>query len=122
MLLVEGEYLTQPGSHAGVIATLRRLSGRTHELHAGVVLVSDGRIVWRATDVATLTMRRLDEAEIARYAERAGADIHGSVGAYHIEGLGLTLFDRVAGDHTTIRGLPMLPLLAALREHGYVVP
>ena len=122
VLVVDGQVLTKPGSRDGVIATLRTLRGRTHTLHSSVVLVGPNGWVWNETQAAELTMRDLTDAEIERYADRAGEAIHGCVGAYQIEGLGMTLFDRIVGDHTTILGLPMLPLLAELRRHEVTTP
>jgi septum formation protein len=40
------------------------------------------------------------------------------VGAYQLEGAGIHLFERIDGDHSTILGLPLLPVLVALREQG----
>ena len=65
-------------------------------------------------------MRPLSDAFIDRYLAAVGADVLGSVGCYHIEGLGVHLFARIDGDQWTIRGLPLLPLLAFLRESGYL--
>ena len=122
-VLVVGErILTKPGSRAGVVETLRTLRGRTHRLYSSVALAGIAEVVWAETEVAELMMRDLTDAEIERYADRAGEAIHGCVGAYQIEGLGMTLFDRIVGDHTTILGLPMLPLLAELRRHEVTTP
>ena len=63
-------------------------------------------------------MRPLTEDSIIRYLDLAGADVLRSVGVYQIEGLGIHLFERVDGDHSTILGLPLLPLLASLRRLG----
>jgi septum formation protein len=63
-----------------------------------------------------MTMRRLDEREIEAYLDQAGQAVTTSVGAYQLEGLGVHLFERIDGDHFTILGLPMLPLLAFLRR------
>jgi septum formation protein len=62
-----------------------------------------------------MTMRRLSETEIGAYLDEAGAAVTSSVGAYQLEGLGIHLFERIEGDHFTILGLPLLPLLAFLR-------
>jgi septum formation protein len=122
LLLVGTDTFGKPGTREGVVATLRRLRGLTHRLASGVALAEDGRIVWRHTAIAELTMRDLADDEIERYASRAGESVFGSAGAYHIEGLGMTLFSSVTGDHTTILGLPMLPVLAQLRLRGHAVP
>ena len=66
--------------------------------------------------IARMTMRRLTEAEIEAYLDEAGAAVTSSVGAYQLEGLGVHLFENIEGDHFTILGLPLLPLLAFLRS------
>ena len=65
---------------------------------------------------ARMTMRRLNEVEITAYLDEAGEAVTSSVGAYQLEGLGVHLFERIEGDHFTILGLPLLPLLAFLRS------
>ncbi len=89
---------------------------RTHELHAAIAVARDGKILFEAVDVARMTMRSLSEAEIDAYLDQAGEAVVTSVGAYQLEGLGVHLFERIAGDHFTILGLPLLPLLAFLRS------
>lgn len=96
------------------------LRGRTHELTSAVALARDGEIVWSFVDSAWLTMRRFSNAFLDRYIGDAGDRILQSVGCYEIEGPGVQLFERVEGDYFTILGMPLLPLLAALREHGAV--
>lgn len=115
-----GDLLSKPLNEAGVRATLAKLAGRTHELHSSVVLATAGEIIWTDHDSAALSMRSLDEDAINWYVGAAGEDIFHSVGAYHIEGLGIRLFESVAGDHFTILGMPLLPLLAKLRQLGAV--
>jgi len=97
---------------------LRLLAGHTHELHSAVAIARDGRIVFSNVGIARMTMRRLDESEIDAYLDQAGQAVTTSVGAYQLEGLGVHLFERVDGDHFTILGLPLLPLLAFLRGEG----
>lgn len=111
----DGVLLDKPVDLTAAASQLRALRGRTHRLIAAAALARKGVIVWRAHDSAAMTMRAFGDAFLDRYLAIAGADVLGSVGGYLIEGLGAQLFDAVAGDHYTIRGLPMWQLLAELR-------
>ena len=95
---------------------IESLQGKTHSLHSDVAIVRNGELLWSAVYSAYLTMRVLTPANIDAYIEKAGEAVLWSVGAYQIESLGMTLFEKIEGDHFTIMGLPMLPLLAALRQ------
>ena len=109
----------KPRDRAQAVEQLRILSGRRHELHSAVAVVRDEQIVFEHVSVAGMTMRSLRETEIASYVEEAGERVvTSSVGAYQLEGLGVHLFDRIEGDHFTILGLPLLPLLGFLRSRG----
>jgi septum formation protein len=99
---------------------LLALSGRTHHLNSAAVLVRDGNVLWRTVSVARLTMRTLEPGFIGRHLARVGQKALQSVGAYQIEGEGIQLFDKIEGDYFTIVGLPLLPVLAALRDIGAV--
>ena len=99
---------------------LLALSGRTHHLNSAAVLVRDGQTLWRHVGIASLTMRALDPAFIGRHLARVGDKALSSVGAYQIEGEGIQLFEKIEGDYFTIVGLPLLPVLAALREFGAI--
>lgn len=99
---------------------LLALSGKTHQLNSAVVLVRNGETLWRHVGVALMTMRPLDPAFIGRHLSRVGAKALMSVGAYQIEGEGIQLFEKIDGDYFTIVGLPLLPLLAALRDQGTI--
>ncbi|HEV7253922.1 MAG TPA: Maf-like protein [Mesorhizobium sp.] len=99
---------------------LLALSGRTHQLNSAAVLARDGEARWRHLGTADMTVRKLDPAFVGRHLAKAGDAVLGSVGAYQIEGLGVGLFERVEGDYWTIVGLPLLPVLGALRERGLV--
>jgi septum formation protein len=107
---------SKPDSRAQAAEQLRTLVGHSHELHSAVAVARDGEILFESADVARMAMRKLGEAEIVAYLDEAGAAVTSSVGAYQLEGLGAHLFERVAGDHFTILGLPLLPLLAFLRS------
>lgn len=97
---------------------LRALAGRVHELHSAVAVARDGQILFEDVAVARMTMRPLSDAQIATYLDLAGERVTTSVGAYQLEGLGVHLFERIEGDHFTILGLPLLPLLGFLRSEG----
>jgi len=96
------------------------LRGRTHELISAVVCAKGSRIEWSHVDEAHLTMRAFSDGFLDAYLARIGADCTSSVGGYKIEGAGLQLFQNVTGDHFTILGLPLLPLLHHLRACGEV--
>ena len=99
---------------------LLKLSGRTHQLNSAAVLARNGAALWRHVGIARLTMRRLEPAFIGRHLARVGPMALNSVGAYQIEGEGVQLFEKIEGDHFTIVGLPLLPLLGELRELGAI--
>ena len=98
---------------------LKFLRSKTHRLISAVCAVQDGKILWSATKNAHLSMRHFDDEFLKRYCEKAGPALTRSVGAYELESFGVQLFERVEGDYFTILGLPLLPLLAYLRDrHG----
>lgn len=118
VLVFEGELISKMPDLAAARALLKRLAGRKHELIGGVVLAKDGSVVWRHVSRAELTMRDYSDTFLDRYIERQGEAVLSSVGCYFLEGEGVQLFSHVAGDYFTILGLPMVPLLNALREFG----
>lgn len=117
-LALGNRLLSKPAGRAQAADQLRLLAGHTHELHSAVAVARDGKIVFSDVVAARMTMRRLDEREIEAYLDQAGQAVTTSVGAYQLEGLGVHLFERIEGDHFTILGLPLLPLLAFLRGEG----
>ena len=114
-LSLGAELLHKPASRAEAAAQLDHLRGKTHRLHAAVVLVRDDELLWSGVETAELTMRDFSPAERDDVLQREGDAILASVGGYRLEGPSIRLFDTVAGDYFTILGLPLLPLLAALR-------
>ena len=107
---------SKPVGRAQAAEQLRALAGGSHELHSAVAVARDGKILFEAVTIARMTMRQLGESEIGAYLDAAGEAVTTSVGAYQLEGLGVHLFERIEGDHFTILGLPLLPLLAFLRS------
>lgn len=115
---VKKEILHKPADMADAATQLDRLRGRTHYLHSGVALVRDGAVLWSSVESAALTMRDFSPAERDIVLALEGEAVLGSVGGYRLEGPSIRLFSQVEGDYFTILGLPLLPLLAALRLHA----
>jgi septum formation protein len=114
-LALGNRLFSKPSGRAQAAEQLRLLAGRMHELHSAVAVARDGEIMFSDVSVARMTMRRFAENEIEAYLDQAGQAVTTSVGAYQLEGLGVHLFERIEGDHFTILGLPLLPLLKFLR-------
>lgn len=120
ILELAGEIITKSTSRAEARRTLIRMSGQSHSLHSALAIARDGQVVWQICESAQLTMRALSDVAIDAYLDQAGPGALSSVGAYQIEGPGILLFERIEGDYFTILGLPLLPLVAALRREGAV--
>jgi septum formation protein len=120
VLALDDEVFDKPGDLAGARRQLERLRGKTHRLISAVALAQGGKLVWTHLGEAVLTMRPFSPEFLDRYLSEAGIGICQIVGAYEIEGMGIQLFDRVEGDHFTIIGLPLVPLLAELRARGAI--
>jgi septum formation protein len=97
---------------------LKVLRGNTHALHSAVAIVRDGKPLFEHCALARLVMRAFSDQFLESYLDAAGDAVTASVGAYQVEGLGVQLFERIEGDHSTILGLPLLPVLDVLRREG----
>jgi septum formation protein len=109
---------SKPADRAAAREQLKALRGQSHTLHSAVVIARDGKPVFENCAVARLTMRAFSDGFLESYLDAAGDAVLASVGAYQVEGLGVQLFERIEGDHSTILGLPLLPVLAVLRRDG----
>ncbi|NRQ16255.1 Maf-like protein [Ensifer sesbaniae] len=110
----------KPKDMAEAAQHLLSLSGKTHRLNSAIVLLRGEEVVWRHVSSAHMTVRPLTADFVRRHLERVGEKALSSVGAYQLEGEGIQLFEKIEGDYFTILGLPMLPLLAKLRELGTI--
>lgn len=117
----EGESFDKPENAAAALDQLKRLRGKSHRLISAVVVVKDRQRLWHHVDRATLNMRACSDDFLQHYMEAMGDSALASVGSYQIEGLGAQLFSETRGDHFTILGLPLLPLLGFLRESGVLL-
>ena len=121
-LSVKNELVHKAATRAGAALKLRKLAGRRHRLTSAIAAAENGRVLWQFADHAELTVRTLDAVAIERYLDAAGDAALQSVGGYQIEGVGVHLFSRVVGAHATILGLPLLPLVAWLRDQDMIGP
>lgn len=115
---VEGRRFSKPGGPEQAAEHLRFFSGRTMQLTSAVALARNGAIEWNSAQEARLAVRTLSEAFIADYLEAEWPEVSYCVGVFRLEGRGVQLFSAIEGDHFTVLGLPLLPLLDALRERG----
>jgi septum formation protein len=118
ILVCAAQWLDKPADLAAARAQLKTLRGRTHALVTAVCVVQQETRLWHIVSRPRLTMRNFSDGFLDEYLAVEGAAILGSVGAYRLEGKGVQLFDRVEGDHFAILGMPLLELLACLRNYG----
>ncbi|HEX8481661.1 MAG TPA: nucleoside triphosphate pyrophosphatase [Allosphingosinicella sp.] len=114
----DGTLLGKPASREEALGQLQSLAGSTHRLHSAAVIAQGGESLWWGCESVELTMRPLSETFLEDYLDREYEHVRWSVGGYRIEGPGAQLFERIEGSHFAILGMPLLPLLAYLRERG----
>ncbi len=120
ILVCDGILFDKPKDMDEARENLKKFRGRTHALVSGTVLLDDGKPVWSLAEQVTLTMRQFSDEFLEAYLLDVGDDVLKSVGCYQLEGPGVQLFEAVNGDYFAILGLPLVPLLAALRARGAV--
>ncbi len=118
VLVCQGHAFDKPVDLMEARAHLAALRGRVHVLETAVAVFQNGSCLWHFESAPQLEMRKFSDEFLTRYLERVGDKALWSVGAYQIEGPGITLFERIEGDYFSILGLPILPLLDFLRRHG----
>lgn len=118
ILVCDGVWFDKPPDLAAARAQLQTLRGRTHVLATAIVCHRGNARLWQHIAQPRLTMRAFSDDFLDAYLALEGDHVLGSVGAYRLEGPGVHLFAAVEGDHAAILGLPLLPLLAFLREAG----
>lgn len=119
-LALGNQRFSKPANREEAGKQLRALRGKTHALHSALALVRDGTVLFDYVDTARLTMRDVSDRFVDDYLDMAGDAAMSSVGGYQLEGIGINLFERIEGDYFTILGLPLLPLLAFLRQNDFV--
>lgn len=122
LVVAGGRRFDKPQSREEAAEHLRFFSGKVMELHSAAALVKDGGCEWSHASIARLQVRELSDEFIAHYLDLEWPAISHTVGAFRIEGPGVQLFEAIEGDQFTVLGMPLLPLLAALREGGVLLP
>ena len=120
VLALDRECFAKPETPDEARDQLRQLRGKSHKLHSAIVAYENAEPVWRHTAESRLTMHQISDAYLDDYVSRNWESIRHSVGGYKIEEEGVRLFSAIAGDHFTILGLPLLPLLAWLGTRGMI--
>jgi septum formation protein len=115
---VDGIRYSKPRDREVAAEHLRAFSGRTLLLSSAVTLACGGEARWSYVETSRLEVRRLSEDFIQNYLDVEWPQVGYCVGVFRMEGLGVTLFDRVEGSHFSILGMPLIPLLRALRQRG----
>jgi septum formation protein len=115
---VGGRLFDKPRDRDEAAQHLRFFSDKAMRLTSAVALARDGSVDWVHAETATLAVRRLSDAFIDSYLEAEWPEVGYTVGVFRMEGRGVQLFDRIDGDYFTILGMPLMPLLRALRERG----
>lgn len=115
---VEGRRFSKPRTREEAARHLAFFSGRPMRLVSAVALARDGEVEWNHISDAVLHVRPLSDEFVQAYLDAEWPAVSHCVGVFRMEARGVTLFDQVEGDHFTILGFPLLPLLGALRERG----
>ena len=118
LVVAGGRLFDKPSSRAEAERHLRHFSGQSLTLLSSIALARDGRTDWGHSASATLRVRELSDEFIDHYLDQEWPSVAGCVGVFRIEAAGVQLFERIRGDHFTILGMPLLPLLDFLREKG----
>lgn len=118
LVVVDGRRFDKPASREAAAEHLRFFSGKVMELHSAAALMRDGRVLHVEHSLARLKVRPLSQSFIESYLDAEWPEVGGCVGVFRIEGRGVQLFERIAGDHFTVLGMPLLGVLGALRELG----
>ena len=118
ILVCDGQIINKPATITAAKDQLLWLTGKSHKLFSAIVLLRDGQRIWHHLAESELTMRHFDVVFAESYIQHIGNTALRSPGAYQIESVGTSLFSKIDGDHFDIMGLPLLPLLGVLREHG----
>ncbi len=118
LVVVEGRRFDKPANRGQAAEHLRFFAGKTMQLHSAAALVRDDAVLWDHAAMASLVVRDLSEGFIADYLDAEWPAVSQCVGVFRIEAMGVQLFERIEGDQFTVLGMPLIPVLSALRDFG----
>lgn len=118
LVTCNGQRFDKPASRENAVEHLHCFSGNIMELHSAAALAQGGKLVWRHVAVARLHVRSLTDSFIADYLDAEWPEVSHCVGVFRLEAMGVQLFDHIEGDSFTVLGMPLLPVLGALRDQG----
>lgn len=118
LLVCDDRWFDKPADLVEARTHLQALRGRSHTLMTAVLCQRGDQRLWHHIAKPKLAMRHFTDAFLTDYLQAEGVAVTSSVGGYRLEGLGVHLFERIDGEHSAILGLPLLPLLGFLRQHG----
>ncbi|HAU22200.1 MAG TPA: septum formation protein Maf [Erythrobacter sp.] len=118
LVVCDGRRFDKPASRESAAEHLRFFSGKVMELHSAAALLRAHSCEWSHSECAKLFVRELSEGFIRSYLDAEWPEVGHCVGVFRIEARGVQLFEGIEGSHFTISGMPLLPLLGALREYG----
>lgn len=118
LVVVDGQRFDKPADRSQAAEHLHFFSGKTLHLHSAAAIARGGEIVWQHADLARLKVRRMSDAFIESYLDAEWPEVSYCVGVFRIEALGVQLFETIEGDQFTVLGMPLLPVLGALRDLG----
>ncbi len=121
LVVVDGQRFDKPTSYENAAEHLRFFSGKTIELHSAAALVRGNACEWSTQSLALLHVRELSDEFITHYLGHEWPEVGHTVGVFRIEAMGVQLFEAIEGDQFTVLGMPLLPLLGALREQGVLL-
>lgn len=121
LVVVDGRRFDKPTSRDDAFAHLRFFSGKVIELHSAAAMLRGDTCEWTHTDRARLYVRNLSDEFIEHYLDQEWPELGFTVGCFRIEAMGVQLFERIEGDQFTVLGMPLIPVLGALREHGVLL-
>ncbi len=109
--------LPKAESDTEVLACLKRLSGRSHQVITAVALIAPNGSLRRRTVLTRVVFRRLDKVEMQNYAESREGE--GKAGGYAIQGRAEIFVRQLNGSYSSVVGLPLAETIALLRGCAY---
>jgi septum formation protein len=118
ILFCEGEIISKPQTFEAAVDQVAKIAGKDHQLLTAAVIYRDGERIWHHLETPKISIRALDRDFIETYVKGLGEAAFQSPGSYQIEGQGVHLFSKIHGCGYSILGMPLLQILAFLRNHG----